>query len=47
MKTLARAKIVPIEGQLSFNATLPKALKEMKFNYSPEICISAEKASHC
>ncbi|PHM77404.1 C4-dicarboxylic acid transporter DauA [Xenorhabdus cabanillasii] len=47
LKTLARAKIVPIEGQLSFNATLPKALKEMKFNYSPEICISAEKASHC
>ncbi|PHM27754.1 C4-dicarboxylic acid transporter DauA [Xenorhabdus budapestensis] len=47
LKTLARAKIVPIERQLSFYATLPKALKEMKFNYSPEICISAEKTSHC
>ncbi|AOM39839.1 C4-dicarboxylic acid transporter DauA [Xenorhabdus hominickii] len=28
LKTLARAKIAPIEGQLSFHATLPGALKE-------------------
>ncbi|WP_237387020.1 C4-dicarboxylic acid transporter DauA [Xenorhabdus sp. Sc-CR9] len=30
LKTLARAKIVPIEGQLSFYATLSKAQKEME-----------------
>ncbi|MDX7987393.1 C4-dicarboxylic acid transporter DauA [Xenorhabdus sp. 12] len=30
LKTLARAKIVPIEGQLSFHATLPKALAEIE-----------------
>ncbi|OTA16299.1 putative sulfate transporter YchM [Xenorhabdus vietnamensis] len=29
LKTLARAKIEPIKGQLSFYATLPKALEEM------------------
>ncbi|MCC8365364.1 C4-dicarboxylic acid transporter DauA [Xenorhabdus sp. PB61.4] len=46
LKTLARAKVTPIAGQLSFYATLPKALKEMKVEYSPEICVSADKASH-
>ncbi|OKP01118.1 C4-dicarboxylic acid transporter DauA [Xenorhabdus eapokensis] len=29
LKTLARAKVEPIKGQLSFCATLPKALKEI------------------
>ncbi|WP_340610314.1 C4-dicarboxylic acid transporter DauA [Xenorhabdus bharatensis] len=46
LKTLARAKVTPITGQLSFYATLPKALKEMKVEYSPEICVSADKAHH-
>ncbi|PHM55263.1 C4-dicarboxylic acid transporter DauA [Xenorhabdus sp. KK7.4] len=46
LKTLARAKVTPIAGQLSFYATLPKALKEMKVEYSPEICVSVDKASH-
>ncbi|MDE1491111.1 C4-dicarboxylic acid transporter DauA [Xenorhabdus bovienii] len=43
LKTLARAKIMPIEGELSFYATLPKALKEMPVDYTPEVCASSEK----
>ncbi|MDC9622336.1 C4-dicarboxylic acid transporter DauA [Xenorhabdus sp. XENO-7] len=43
LKTLARAKVMPIEGELSFYATLPKALREMEVNYTPEMCASSEK----
>ncbi|CDM89272.1 C4-dicarboxylic acid transporter DauA [Xenorhabdus bovienii] len=43
LKTLARAKVMPIEGELSFYATLPKALKEMTVDYTPEVCASPEK----
>ncbi|CBJ81332.1 putative transport protein (SulP family) [Xenorhabdus bovienii str. Jollieti] len=43
LKTLARAKVTPIEGELSFYATLPKALKEMAVNYTSEVCASSEK----
>ncbi|CDH32537.1 C4-dicarboxylic acid transporter DauA [Xenorhabdus bovienii] len=43
LKTLARAKVTPIEGELSFYATLPKALKEMAVDYTPELCASSEK----
>ncbi|MDE9436026.1 C4-dicarboxylic acid transporter DauA [Xenorhabdus bovienii] len=43
LKTLARAKVTPIEGELSFYATLPKALKEMAVDYTPELCTSSEK----
>ncbi|MDE1494313.1 C4-dicarboxylic acid transporter DauA [Xenorhabdus bovienii] len=43
LKTLARAKVTPIEGELSFYATLPKALKEMAVNHTSEVCASSEK----
>ncbi|SFU31916.1 C4-dicarboxylic acid transporter DauA [Xenorhabdus koppenhoeferi] len=35
LKTLARAKVVPIEGQLSFYATLPKALADIEIDCNP------------
>ncbi|MBD2811834.1 C4-dicarboxylic acid transporter DauA [Xenorhabdus sp. Vera] len=35
LKTLARAKVVPIEGQLSFYATLPKVLADIGIDCNP------------